>query len=35
VTTGLQRDDLWLAEGFAEQATGLRRLISHWRARTN
>jgi serine/threonine protein kinase/Tol biopolymer transport system component len=31
LTTGLQRDDIWLAEGFAPPATGWRRLISHWR----
>jgi len=30
LTTGLQRDDIWLAEGFAQPATGWRRLIGHW-----
>jgi serine/threonine protein kinase/Tol biopolymer transport system component len=30
LTTGLQRDDIWLAEGFAQPATGWRALLSHW-----
>jgi serine/threonine protein kinase len=30
LTTGLQRDDIWLAEGFAQPATGWRALLGHW-----
>ena len=36
LTTGLQRDDIWLAEGFAQPATGWRRCsgIGVWERRT-
>ncbi len=30
LTTGFHRDDLWIAEGFAQPATGWRRWIRHW-----
>jgi Tol biopolymer transport system component len=30
LTTGLQRDDIWIAEGYAQPATGWRRWIQHW-----
>jgi serine/threonine protein kinase len=30
LTTGLQRDDIWLAEGFAQPATGWQGLLGHW-----
>jgi serine/threonine protein kinase len=30
LTTGLQRDDIWLAEGFAQPAAGWRSLLGHW-----
>jgi serine/threonine protein kinase len=30
LTTGLQRDDIWLAQGFAQPATGWRALLGHW-----
>ena len=30
LTTGLQREDLWLVEGFAQPATGWRRWLGHW-----
>jgi hypothetical protein len=34
LTTGLQRDDIWLAEGFAQPATGWQGLLGHWGRRT-
>jgi Tol biopolymer transport system component len=33
LTTGLQRDDIWLAEGFAQPATGWRGWLGHWTAK--
>jgi Tol biopolymer transport system component/predicted Ser/Thr protein kinase len=31
LTIGLQSDDIWIAEGFAQPAAGWRALLRHWR----
>src|SRR6185436_17997528 len=30
LTTGVYADDIWIAEGFAQPATGWRRWLRHW-----